>query len=130
VPDNRKSVVRPHGTVILTDKFSGKETHHDTLQCCHCMRHWIVVKGSGKRRGWCFRCNGPTCGADACMDHIPAEAQLEILEGTRNPGSVSVGMPGKLWVPDDISVGDKKEVKPSEETKPENKTSRKIISID
>lgn len=98
--DNRKAVRNPHGTVILTDVASGKETHHDTHQCVHCMQHFLVIKGSGVRRGWCFLCNGPTCGADSCMEHLPAEAKLEILEGTRKPNSVSVGVPGKLWVPE------------------------------
>jgi len=79
MPDN--SVLRPHGLVIVTD-LDGNETVRDTLQCVHCQAHWVVVKGSGRRRGWCMKCGGPTCGAHACEvgGCVPKEAALEAEE--------------------------------------------------
>lgn len=58
----------------------------DTLQCVHCGRHWVPLKGSGTRRGWCSACSGVCCGNEACMVCIPYEARLEIMEGTRKQG--------------------------------------------
>jgi len=37
----------------------------DTLMCIHCQQHWEVMPGSGRRRGYCMNCNGPTCGKKA-----------------------------------------------------------------
>jgi hypothetical protein len=73
------SVLRPHGTIIVCD-VDGKETQADSLQCVHCGAHWVVVKGSGIRRGFCRNCMGPTCGADACCTCIPLEKKLEMVE--------------------------------------------------
>jgi len=62
--------------VILQD---GKEIA-DTLQCVHCGGHFVSVKGSGMRRGWCRHCNGITCGSQACDVCVPLEKQLEQIE--------------------------------------------------
>ncbi len=52
-----------------------------TLTCMHCGRVWQVKPGSGIKRGWCFRCGGPTCGSRACSERcVPFERQLEIAE--------------------------------------------------
>ena len=53
---------------------------HDTLQCCHCGRHFIVKHGSGIRRGFCMNCNKVTCGATACSVCVPYEKQIEMIE--------------------------------------------------
>jgi len=52
-----------------------------TLTCAHCGRVWLVKPGSGIKRGWCFRCGGPTCGSKECSERcVPFERQLEIAE--------------------------------------------------
>ena len=51
-----------------------------TLSCCHCQRTWAVRPGSGRQRGWCLRCNAPTCGGPACLTCLPWERQMEIME--------------------------------------------------
>jgi hypothetical protein len=37
-----------------------------TVMCEHCGAHFELVRGSGKRRGYCQHCAGPTCGRPAC----------------------------------------------------------------
>lgn len=68
---------------ILMDGGSGSGWTQiaDTLQCKHCQKHWQVVPGSGRQRGWCRYCDGPTCGAERCCDCQPFEVQMEIMEG-------------------------------------------------
>jgi hypothetical protein len=52
----------------------------ETLQCVHCAKHWAVRHGSGIRRGFCLKCQGPTCGTPACCRCAPFEARLELRE--------------------------------------------------
>jgi len=60
-------IVGPEGPPIV----------RDTMQCKHCMKHWIVVPGSGRQRGWCLKCNGPLCGAEKCMKEcVPFMAKV------------------------------------------------------
>lgn len=89
------SRLNPHGFFeMLTPE--GQPIRGETLQCCHCGCHWQLVKGSGKVRGFCMRCNGPTCGPACSKECVPQEKMLEIMEGTRNPTAVSVA---GIWVP-------------------------------
>jgi hypothetical protein len=53
------------------------------LQCCHCQKHWVPQPGSGKKRGFCFRCMKVTCGSDRCDRCVPAEQWLENVEKGR-----------------------------------------------
>ena len=69
-----------------------------TGQCVHCGGHFEIRPGSGKVRGFCYSCNGLICSAK-CRECKPFERWLEEQEGTKNPTAVSVGMPGKLWLP-------------------------------
>jgi hypothetical protein len=62
---------------ILMD---GKEVAH-TLQCCHGGEHFVSIKGSGKRRGYCLNCQKVTCGAEACDPCVPWESRMSIEEG-------------------------------------------------
>jgi hypothetical protein len=70
-----ESVRQPAG-VILVDG----QTVADTLQCVHCNRHWIPIKGSGRKRGFCRECMGPLCGSKECMTCVPFEKKLEDQE--------------------------------------------------
>lgn len=70
------SVRRPAGHIIVVSP-DGRPEEHDTLQCVHCMKHWRVIRGSGRRRGWCGNCGGPTCGAQDCETRCaPFEAKV------------------------------------------------------
>jgi hypothetical protein len=73
--DDAKSVRRPNGAIIV----DGKQVA-DTMQCCHCGGHFVVVKGSGTKRGFCLACGKVTCGAPACDEHIPFEKKLDQFE--------------------------------------------------
>lgn len=74
------SVLRPHGTIIVTD-VDGREWQADTLRCCHCQKSWVVRRGSGIRRGFCTKCGGPTCGGPACeCECVNFEKRLEMFE--------------------------------------------------
>lgn len=66
---------KPSGYFII----EGKEVGH-TLQCCHCGKHFLSVKGSGKIRSFCTRCNKIACGDIPCRVCIPAERKLEYQE--------------------------------------------------
>ena len=52
----------------------------DTKQCCHCGMHFVMVKGSGKLRGWCTKCHHVTCGAIGCCKCVPFEEKLDLME--------------------------------------------------
>ena len=66
------------GYILITEP--GKTIEHDTLQCCHCGQHFIVRHGSGTVRGFCTKCNKVTCGSPACLNCVPYEKQIEIIE--------------------------------------------------
>jgi hypothetical protein len=61
------SVLRPDGTVFTSD-VNGKVIEADTAQCCHCGRHFVIVRGSGKVRSFCRGCMRVTCGRKACVE--------------------------------------------------------------
>jgi len=82
VGSRRAGVLRPNGTLITYG--DGPEVHQDTVQCCHCGRHWIWLPGSGRQRGFCTKCNGITCGNAKCDVCVPAEQQMENLENNRD----------------------------------------------
>jgi hypothetical protein len=54
---------------IIMDDGNGPVETAATLRCCHGGENFISIKGSGKRRGWCIRCMGVTCGShEICSD--------------------------------------------------------------
>ncbi len=68
------SVTRgPHGETVTCDM----------LTCVHCNHSWEVVVGSGRLRGFCNRCDGPTCGGPHCWVCVPYEQQLENMEASK-----------------------------------------------
>lgn len=93
--DKRLTAARPKGHITISGPDGVIEA--DTLQCVHCGGHWRVEPGSGKLRGFCANCNGPVCGP-SCADCVPFEKQMEIMEGTRSPGAVSVNV-SEIWTP-------------------------------
>lgn len=77
---NRLSMRRPGGYGVLTFEPLGILEEHDTFTCPHCNKVCIVRPGSGTHRGFCFRCNGPTCGGNRCQVCVPFERKLEAME--------------------------------------------------
>ncbi len=65
----------PSGTILMDGQAVA-----DTKQCCHCGKHYISIKGSGKRRGFCTKCMNVTCGDPACDPCRPMLLQLEQYE--------------------------------------------------
>ena len=51
----------------------------ETMSCVHHQGvQWLIQPGSGRERGWCFKCNGPTCRPrETCL---PWERQFEQME--------------------------------------------------
>jgi len=72
LPSEPVSVRNPSGFIFV----DGREVAN-TLQCVHCQAHFIVVKGSGRKRGFCHKCMGPTCSPQCSGECYPAEKQLE-----------------------------------------------------
>lgn len=66
---------KPSGAFLL----DGVEVAH-TIQCCHGGEHFVSVRGSGNKRGWCMNCNAMTCGAPACDPCLPFEKRLDLFE--------------------------------------------------
>lgn len=77
--DKRATVLRPAGYMAITDpEFGTKEA--DSLQCVHCQHVWLVVPGSGRKRGWCYQCMGPTCSPHCHSVCVPFEKVLDYYE--------------------------------------------------
>ena len=70
--------MKPQGYSVITSPEGRVE--HDTYQCCHCQRIVLMKPGSGKRRGFCLRCNMPHCGGPNCWQCVPFEQKLEEME--------------------------------------------------
>jgi hypothetical protein len=69
-------VRQEHGAIM----GEGMRQQASTVQCCHCGGHWTEVKGSGKRRGYCQKCHGKTCGNPLCDNCVPMEVALDYAE--------------------------------------------------
>jgi len=52
----------------------------DTIQCAHCGKHFISVRGSGTKRGVCLKCMQVTCGDARCDPCVPFEKRLDEYE--------------------------------------------------
>lgn len=67
---------QPHGIVFV----NGREVA-TTLQCPHCLAHFVSRKASGHRRTFCMKCMAVTCGHRACDPCRPFVAGLERNQG-------------------------------------------------
>ena len=72
----------PRRGYLLITSDQGR-VERDTFQCRHCNRAVVVEPGSGKRRGWCLKCAGPTCGSRGCETCVPFLKRLERAESKR-----------------------------------------------
>lgn len=79
--DKRSTTLRPRGFI----EISGPDAieHYDTLCCVHCGAHWRVIPGSGRIRGYCETCAGPTCGPGCSQKCVPVEQLYENMENGR-----------------------------------------------
>lgn len=66
----------PHGIILV----NGKEVA-STLQCPHCMAHFVSRKGSGARRTFCMRCHAVTCGQHKCDVCTPWVKEFGLSQG-------------------------------------------------
>jgi len=90
------------GSVLISTPFdSDRVVEREMVMCCHCGGHWLWVKGSGRRRGWCMRCSGCTCGQRACDACVPMERQIENMEAGRD----RLSMPIWAAMPKEVSAG-------------------------
>lgn len=76
---------RPHGENLAVTRPSGAilvDGQHvaDTVQCVHCGGHFVMQKGSGRIRGWCYNCSGIICGP-SCQTCVPYEKKLDLADG-------------------------------------------------
>lgn len=88
------------GFILYTDLNDGKRLFEgDMRQCVHCQMVWTYKPGSGKLRGFCWRCGGHTCGKRACMDCYPAEKRVEDIEALarRVKGSIEAAVRRQNW---------------------------------
>lgn len=77
--------LRSSGQIFL----DGQEAAQ-TLQCSHCHKHWVVLRGSGRVRGWCHLCKGVTCGSKKCLAiHAPRDAVLDYIDGGKQANGAS-----------------------------------------
>ena len=70
-----EAIRKPAGHIIVEGNVIA-----DTLQCVHCGKHWIPIKGSGITRGYCMKCNGVTCGSKGCHNCMSKEQRLDLYE--------------------------------------------------
>lgn len=70
-----ESVRKPSGYIIIEGNVVA-----DTVQCRHCGGHYIPIKGSGIKRGWCTHCGGPLCGKDGCFECIDFRKKMDEYE--------------------------------------------------
>lgn len=54
------------GILTSTPHDGGPAVVRDLVCCVHCAYTWAWMPGSGRRRGFCMRCNGITCGRQWC----------------------------------------------------------------
>src|SRR5678815_4811092 len=97
---------RAHGYSIAGGG-DGRDVEFDYLQCSHCALQFRVEPGSGKKRGFCTRCNAVTCGAEKCDECIPWKKKFELIEsGKEGMDLISTGkarnsLPVSVFFPSD-----------------------------
>lgn len=76
---------KPSSYFSTFDPKLNKKIEGETRMCAHCQMKWLYKMGSGKRRGFCKRCNGLLCGKDLCMRYcIPYIDKIEAIEKGQN----------------------------------------------
>ncbi len=91
-----------NGTSIFRCVESGKEIAvFKSMKCLHCGFHWDVIPGSGRKRGWCQSCHGPTCGNPLCDPCVHYMQKLDNMEADRDLffKPIVAHLPFKLLVP-------------------------------
>ncbi len=80
---------RRYAGTILVD---GKDVAI-TRRCVHCGCHWVPIKGSGRKRSFCLRCDGHTCGPEcpvARFGCVPFDVYLLALENKVDLNNIPV----------------------------------------
>lgn len=88
------------GILVSTPQDSDRVVTADTVACIHCGYNWVWQPGSGKRRGFCMKCNGLVCGRPACVQLgcVHREQLLDNIEAGKplNHTPISVSVPGGI----------------------------------
>lgn len=78
---NLNRLLTRHASGEFAEVQDGKVLREgQTLTCAHCGRVWEVQPGSGRPRGWCWKCHAPTCGAPGCTICLPRAQQIITVE--------------------------------------------------
>ena len=103
----RHSAHKPDGFLICTPHDGGPTITRDTIMCVHCNGHWVVIPGSGRKRDFCRRCMGPTCGPEcpAGTGCVPWEQHIENMETGRPLDFVPIQVSVPADVPAFVSEG-------------------------
>ena len=81
----------PVGIVLITDIDTGKTLWEgEVRQCKHCQYTWKYKPGSGNLRGFCWKCNGHTCGRKQCESCYHKEKRVEDLEAIERRNRASI----------------------------------------
>lgn len=77
---------RAMGHGFIHDRITGELLEEAaTLNCAHCQMIFRVQPGSGRRRGFCFKCNAVTCGKPRCeRTCVPWEKFVERAESLQS----------------------------------------------
>ena len=92
--DKKATAGKPQG-YFRAEGWYGEVTERDTCQCSHCGCHFGIVKGSGKKRGYCLNCAQITCGRPQCDPCVHFMKKIEAAEAGKTPEQ----MPVKISVP-------------------------------
>lgn len=91
-------MIQDDSVLITDDPDLPQAVHTPFTQCVHCGRHVQYQPGSGRLRGWCWRCNGMFCGPD-CEKCVAKEQQLEnMAQGKDATADHPIAVP-VIWVP-------------------------------
>jgi hypothetical protein len=79
LPDAPQHERKASGFILMDDGNGVIETAC-TLRCVHGGEHFISIKGSGTRRGFCTKCMGVTCGSPAHDEHYDWRQKIDDYE--------------------------------------------------
>jgi hypothetical protein len=106
--DKLHTMLRASGYAIAVGVEGGRRWERDTCRCVHCGCHWYVERGSRRIRGFCQRCDGPTCGPGCIvgLNCVPHELLLDNMEKGRplDWTPVQVLVPAAAWAPIEVAL--------------------------
>ena len=90
------------GNLLVVDRFDGSRIEESDLrQCKHCQCLWKFEPGSGKLRGYCWKCAGHLCGKKACLEGCyPAMQRIDDSEAMFrfNKAAIEAAVRHRNWL--------------------------------